>query len=138
MSKDRVFAGSAARASDFEFNAEVADVFEDMLDRSVPYYREQQQLMQQVAAKFYVPGTRVYDLGCSTGTTLINLAKALGPDVPLVGFDYSQPMLDKAQQRIAGAGLDGQIQLRCADFNKELSRTELENASVVTLCWTLQ
>jgi tRNA (cmo5U34)-methyltransferase len=138
MGKDRVFSGSGARASDFEFNKEVADVFEDMLVRSVPFYHEQQALIEQIARKFYVPGTRVYDLGCSTGLPLVNLAKALGPDVRLVGYDYSQPMLDKAQRNISEAGLANQIELRRADFNEELSGAELSNASVVVVCWTLQ
>jgi tRNA (cmo5U34)-methyltransferase len=138
MSKDQVFAGSAARASDFEFNKEVADVFDDMLNRSVPYYREQQALMQQIARKFYVPGTCVYDLGCSTGVTLINMAKTLGPNVHLIGYDYSKPMLEKAHANIAQAGLSEQIELRQGDFNDVLDKMELQNASVVTLCWTLQ
>lgn len=138
MSKDEIFSGSAARASDFEFNREVAEVFDDMLTRSVPYYREQQALIQQIAKKFHVPGTRIYDLGCSTGVTLINLAKILGPDTRLVGYDYSQPMLDKAQQNIQAAGLQEQIELRRADFNDDLSGSDLSDASVVTLCWTLQ
>ena len=138
MSKDQVFAGSAARASDFEFNKEVADVFDDMLNRSVPYYREQQALMQQIARKFYVPGTCVYDLGCSTGVTLINMARTLGPNVHLIGYDYSKPMLEKAHHNIAQAGLSEQIELRQGDFNDVLDKMELQNASVVTLCWTLQ
>jgi tRNA (cmo5U34)-methyltransferase len=135
---DRVFATGAARASDFEFNAEVAEVFEDMLVRSVPFYREQQLMIQQIARKFYIPGTQVYDLGCSTGVTLVNIAKSLGPDVQMVGYDYSQPMLDKAKRKISQLGLSHQIELRCADFNKDLAAVKLENASVVTVCWTLQ
>ena len=138
MAKDRIFSGSPTRAADFEFNAEVAEVFDDMLTRSVPYYQEQQALLQQIARKFYVPATRVYDLGCSTAVTLINLARALGPDVQLVGYDYSQPMLDKARQKVTAAGLQGQIELRRADFNDDLGAVELQNASIVTLCWTLQ
>jgi tRNA (cmo5U34)-methyltransferase len=136
--KDKVFATTAVRGSDFEFNAEVAEVFDDMLVRSVPFYIEQQSIIEQIARKFYIPGTRVYDLGCSTGVTLANIAKALGPEVSMVGYDYSQPMLDKAQRNIAQMGLDKQVELRRADFNKDLSQKELENASVVTLCWTLQ
>ena len=138
MGKDQIFAGSAARASDFEFNREVAEVFDDMLARSVPYYHEQQALIQQIAKTFYVPGTRVYDLGCSTGVTLINLARTLGPETQLVGYDYSQPMLDKAQQNIRDAQVEAQIELRRADFNGDLSSVDLSNATVVTLCWTLQ
>src|SRR6188474_617543 len=123
--KDKVFATDSARASDFEFNAEVANVFDDMLVRSIPFYREQQSMIEQIARKFHIPGTLVYDLGCSTGLTLVNIAGALGPDVRLVGYDFSRPMLDKAQQRITGAGLSRQIDLRQADFNNDLSGAEL-------------
>lgn len=136
--KDTVFASTAARASDFEFNAEVAAVFDDMLVRSIPFYREQQSMIEQIARKFYLPGTVVYDLGCSTGLTLVTIANAVGPDVQLAGYDFSAPMLDKARQRIAGAGLSPRIDLRRADFNTDLSGMELQNASIVTLCWTLQ
>jgi tRNA (cmo5U34)-methyltransferase len=136
--RDQVFVTNAVRGSDFEFNAEVAEVFDDMLVRSIPFYREQQAMLEQIAKKFYLPGTRVYDLGCSTGVTLMNLARALGPDVRLIGYDFSEPMLDKAAKRIADAGLQRQIELRQADFNKDLSQTELQQASIVTLCWTLQ
>jgi tRNA (cmo5U34)-methyltransferase len=138
MGKDHIFASSQARASDFEFNKEVADVFEDMLARSVPYYHEQQALIEQIARKFYVPGSRVYDLGCSTGLPLVNLANALGSDARLVGYDYSQPMLDKAQQSVAAAAVGRQIELRRVDFNQDLSGVELSNASIVIVCWTLQ
>jgi hypothetical protein len=40
MRQDQVFVGTAARESDFEFNAEVAEVFDDVLVRSVPFYLE--------------------------------------------------------------------------------------------------
>lgn len=138
MSKDRVFAGSSEWGSDFQFNEEVADVFDDMLNRSVPYYAEQQLLIQQVARKFYIPGTCIYDLGCSTGVTLINIATALGPNVTLVGYDFSEAMLEKARANISKAGLADQIELRQGDFNGGLDNLELQNASIVTLCWTLQ
>jgi tRNA (cmo5U34)-methyltransferase len=80
----------------------------------------------------------VYDLGCSTGTTLIRLAKALGPAARLVGFDNAPPMLDKARANVTQAGCAPQIDLRCLDLNDDVTQAELTNASVVTLCWTLQ
>jgi tRNA (cmo5U34)-methyltransferase len=46
-----------------------------MVTRSVPFYLEIQRMMTEIAGDFAVPGTRVYDLGCSTGTTLINSTK---------------------------------------------------------------
>jgi tRNA (cmo5U34)-methyltransferase len=138
MDRDRLFAVTAARRTDFEFNEEVAAVFDDMLERSIPFYKEQQALIQDVAQKFHQPDTFVYDLGCSTGTTLMGLAKVLGPQARLVGYDNSEPMLAKARANVARAGLGEQIELRRADLNADMAKVELSNASVVTLCWTLQ
>jgi tRNA (cmo5U34)-methyltransferase len=138
MARDEVFASSAPRSSDFEFNAEVAAVFDDMLVRSIPLYREQQAGIQEMARKFHVPGTRVYDLGCSTGTTLIGLGRALGPTARLFGYDNSEPMLERAARNVEQAGLADVIELRNVDLNDDLSGAPLENASVVTMCWTLQ
>lgn len=138
MGRDQIYASTAARGSDFEFDEDVAAVFDDMLVRSVPFYNEQQALIQEAAQKFYAEGTRIYDVGCSTATTLIRLAKALGPTVRLVGFDSSQPMLDKARTNIERAGYSAQIDLRRLDQNEDVTAADLSNASVVTLCWTLQ
>lgn len=138
MSRDEVFANTAARASDFEFNEEVAQVFDDMLNRSVPFYAEQQHLIEEVATKFYQPGTQAYDLGCSTATTLMRLAKSIGPEAKLVGYDNSKPMIEKSTANVEKAGLSSQIELRVGDFNADLKDMDLSNASVVMLCWTLQ
>ncbi len=138
MNHDEIFSGTVARASDFEFNEEVAQVFDDMLARSIPFYLEQQGLIQEIARRFWVPGTRVYDLGCSTATTLSLLAKTLGAKARLVGYDSSPPMLEKAREKVDAAGVGKQIDLHFGDLNGDLSSLELENASVVTLCWTLQ
>jgi len=138
VKKDEVFSKPGERSSDFTFNAEVAAVFDDMLVRSVPHYLEQQALIQEIARKFFLPGTRAYDLGCSTGTTLIRLADTLGPDASLVGVDNSEPMLAKARENLRDAGVQNQVDLICADLNEDLTNASFENASVATLCWTLQ
>jgi tRNA (cmo5U34)-methyltransferase len=133
-----VFASSDARASDFEFNEEVAGVFDDMLVRSVPGYLEQQSLIREIATRFHLPGSKVYDLGCSTGTTLMNIAQSLDDSAELVGYDNSKPMLERARANVAASGLKNPIDLRYADLNTDASTLDLENAGVVTLCWTLQ
>ena len=79
MPEDRLFAQTTSRASDFEFDERVAEVFDDMVERSVPLYLEQQSMIVELARKFWTPGSRVYDLGCSTGTTLLQLARGLPP-----------------------------------------------------------
>lgn len=138
LTQDRIFQSDTARGSDFEFGDEVAEVFEDMLARSVPFYREQQRCIEEIAQKFWIPGTRVYDLGCSTGTTLKNLAGVLGGNAQLTGYDNSRPMLEKAAANLEAAGVLGQCDLVELDFNGDFQQSLLTNASVVTICWTLQ
>ncbi len=135
MKRDQVFESTASRGSDFVFTREVAEVFDDMLLRSVPFYVEQQLVITELAKKFYLPGTRVYDLGSSTGTTLIHIAQELKAQQPrLIGYDNSAPMVEKATARIKEQGLERLIEVRCGDINE----AELTQASFVTLCWTLQ
>lgn len=50
--KDAIFLKGSARIDDFEFNAEVAEVFEDMITRSVPFYLEQQDMFKEIAKNF--------------------------------------------------------------------------------------
>lgn len=135
MARDRVFEGTAARASDFAFTREVADVFDDMLIRSVPFYVEQQAIFKDLAKRFHIPGTCVYDLGSSTATTLLNIAAELKDKQPrLIGYDNSMPMVEKARARVKEHGYDSLIEIRHGDIND----AALDRASVVTLCWTLQ
>lgn len=133
--KDEVFVGTAARATDFVFNEKVAQVFDDMLVRSVPFYVETQHMIQEMGKRFYQPGTEIVDLGCSTGTTLINLREAIGPAARLVGYDNSDPMLAKAREKVAARGFQESISFKFGDINGAIS---LSNASVAIMTWTLQ
>lgn len=121
--------------SDFDFGESTAAVFDDMLDRSIPEYRELQRMIGELAGTFAEPGTRVYDLGCSTGITIETLADAIKVSVDFVGLDYSPPMLDRARERLSKLSESGRLELREADLN---CGVQVENASVVVLNLTLQ
>lgn len=133
--KDALFAEKRQLIDDFNFGSKTAEVFDDMLDRSVPYYSEIQRMMGELAADFAVPGTSLYDLGCSTGTTLIHLDKLLPSDVKFVGVDSSPEMLEKTQSKLKEAGVKRETELLCADLNNDVP---ISNASVVVLNLTLQ
>ena len=81
-SRDKVFSRKTKQVSDFEFNKKVADVFDDMLERSVPFYQEIQRMIVELGKIFVQPSTNVYDLGCSTGTTIITLCREVGDPTP--------------------------------------------------------
>ena len=133
MKKDQLFTDKEPEIGGFNFGEETAEVFDDMLDRSVPLYREVQRMLGEIAAEFAVDGTRLYDLGCSTGITLETLMQAVDKEVTFVGVDYSEPMLDRARARIAQ--LDRPSTLVRADLNQGVA---VENASVVVLNLVLQ
>lgn len=131
--RDQIFQAGDRPVADFAFNAETASVFDDMLERSVPFYAEMQRMLAQLAGDFAADGTNVYDIGCSTGTTLA-LLDALPQAVTLVGLDNSPAMLERADQSLAGR-LRHPYELRQADLNAGLSIT---NASAVVMSLTLQ
>ncbi len=132
--QDKVFR-EEKKAEDFKFGANVVSVFDDMVTRSVPFYLEMQRMMTEIAADFAVPGTNVFDLGCSTGTTLINLDRVLPEDVNFVGIDDSNEMLIKCKSNFENSGVKRKYDLQLADLNQGV---KLENPSVVILCLTLQ
>src|SRR5262245_21986718 len=98
FAKDEVFKREQPIA-DLAFTEKVASVFDDMLDRSVPFYSEMQRMIAEMADDFAVAGTSIYDLGCSTGTTLLNLNAAISKRVKFIGVDYSEAMLKRCTEK---------------------------------------
>lgn len=133
--KDQVFKEQIPQATDFKFGVSVANVFDDMVNRSVPYYGEIQRMMAEQAADYAKTGTDVYDLGCATGTTLIGMNTAVAEDVRFIGIDDSPEMLAKCRSKLSEAGFKRPYELQVADLNQSV---EVSNASVVVLCLTLQ
>ena len=74
---DAIFADELKAIADFDFGEKTAEVFDDMLDRSIPQYWELQRMIGELAAEFAVDGSSIYDLGCSTGITLKTLGDAV-------------------------------------------------------------
>lgn len=132
-SSDKVFAEKTDYIGDFKFDEKVVKVFDDMVNRSVPYYSEIQRMTVELATDFAKPGTNLYDIGCSTGTTFSLFDKAVDPAVNFVGFDNSAEMLEKAREKLSNSNRN--IDLRLADLNKGI---KISNASVITMILTLQ
>ncbi|BCR06838.1 carboxy-S-adenosyl-L-methionine synthase [Desulfuromonas versatilis] len=135
MAQDKIYASPRERIIPFEFNEQVAGVFDDMLERSVPLYRETLLRQAQLAARFYQPGTRIYDLGCSNGNFGMALCAAMaGRPFRMVAVDTSQPMLDAYRRRLAERPEAALVSLAAEDIRS----LPLENASVVVVNLTLQ
>jgi len=132
--KDELFSDKRSAIGDFDFGRETALVFDDMLLRSVPHYAETQRMITELSIDFAQPGTRVFDLGCSTATTFVGLDPHLPKDVAFVGVDSSPDMLKKAEEKLAQAHVSRPYELRCG----VLEEVVVEDASVVILNLTLQ
>jgi tRNA (cmo5U34)-methyltransferase len=134
--RDEVFAEKMERMRDFAFDSSVAAVFDDMVNRSVPLYAEQQRMMLELALQYLQTGSKFYDLGCASGNTVLAVAKSCkDPTVRFVGVDTSAPMLEEARRKLQASGVLERCELMSADAS---ANPDLPNASVVTMAWTLQ
>lgn len=75
MAKDDIYTTDIG--GDFQFNAQVAEVFPDMINRSVPCYGAIMQNLPILAQRFITSNSNVYDLGCSLGAVTYTLRQAL-------------------------------------------------------------
>ncbi|WRA74709.1 carboxy-S-adenosyl-L-methionine synthase CmoA [Helicobacter pylori] len=139
--KDTLFNESLNKR--FCFDEKVAHVFDDMLERSIPYYHEMlnlgayfiaQNLKENINPKSLpkpLPKPLIYDLGCSTGNFFIALNQQIQQDIELVGIDNSMPMLKKAQEKLKDFN---NARFECMDFLE----VEFKEASAFSLLFVLQ
>ena len=57
------------------------------------------------------PGERILDVGAGTGTSTLAVADRVGPDGHVTAADVSTPMLARAAERVAAAGIDDRVEL---------------------------
>ena len=133
---DKIFDEPFKQAYDFSFNNKVAGVFDDMVTRAVPYYVEMQRMMSELAADHCGADGVIYDLGCSTGATMIMMDQTVPQHIKFVGIDDSEPMLEKCKAKLDEMGMTRPYSLEVADLNS--GNVPMKDASVVILCLTLQ
>ncbi len=116
----------------FQFDENVASVFDDMIDRSVPFYRENMDLIVQLISKFVQPNDTILDLGSSTASLLLKIENEIAHPLHLIGIDNSKPMLEHAERKIRA--FNSKIELKHGD----ILEIDLPPAKVVILNYTLQ
>jgi len=132
---DNIFADGTDNVADFKFGARTVAVFDDMVGRSVPFYAEIQRMCCEMAADFAVPGSRLYDFGCATGTTMLALDPLVPAGVQFVGLDNSAEMLDSCREKLASLDASRALELINTDLN---AAPPIDNASVALQILTLQ
>jgi len=127
--------GHLPRGPRWEFDQSVADVFDDMLRRSIPQYDVMRSAVNEIARRFVRPGTDVIDLGCSRGETLAPLVEEFGAAARYIACDVSQPMLEVCRERYAEFIRSGVVDVRSCDLRHEFPEGR---ASVILSVLTLQ
>ncbi|SEH06607.1 carboxy-S-adenosyl-L-methionine synthase CmoA [Candidatus Venteria ishoeyi] len=131
---DKIYVNLHQPLQDFRFDAQVAAVFSDMIQRSVPGYLELIQLIGLIAQRYAQADSHVYDLGCSLGAASLSMAQHIShKSCTIIAVDNAPAMIEKCQTTLPQHS-PVPLQLHCAD----ILNFPIENASMVVLNFTLQ
>ena len=134
MKQDKIFANSQ-QVVDFAFDDSVADVFPDMIRRSVPGYETVIALLAVLANQYAQNNSRIYDLGCSLGAATLSMHQQTRTlDLEHICIDNSKAMIKRCESRLERLMPEANLQLFCED----IENAEINDASVVVVNFTLQ
>lgn len=100
------------------FDRQVADCFDDMLERSIPGLQTMRSLVTRIALRYAQPETFIVDLGCSRGSAMEPLVKAL-PSQRFIGVEVSEPMREHAQMKFYREIEQGRVKIVDTDLRRE-------------------
>lgn len=110
----------------WEFDAEVTQVFDDMLQRSIPQYDVMRRAVFDMGAPFVEEGLDVVDIGCSRGEALAPFVDAFSTRrkhdgtgnfvKQFIGVEVSEPMLTAANERFAPLIHSGAVRINKVDL----------------------
>jgi tRNA (cmo5U34)-methyltransferase len=136
---DRVFATEHLPTA-FAFDDQVASVFEDMINRSVPGYSTIISMIGVLAERYCGAGSTIYDLGASLGGASFAVTQQLPhDDYRIIAIDNSEAMISRLSAKLAALGeLGGKETSRIECRHEDLRDSKIEDASMVILNFTLQ
>ncbi|MGF1720432.1 carboxy-S-adenosyl-L-methionine synthase CmoA [Vibrio kyushuensis] len=133
--KDTIFSAPIEKMGDFTFDERVAEVFPDMIQRSVPGYSNIISAIGMLAERFAKPHSKVYDLGCSLGAATLSMRRHINQEgCHIIAVDNSAAMVERCKLHINAYRSDTPVEVIEADIRD----IEIIDASVVVLNFTLQ
>ncbi len=135
--KDSLYSQPLGQVNGFAFDENVAQVFPDMIQRSVPGYQTIIAAIGLLAGRFAKPQSVCYDLGCSLGAASFSMRQNITVEnCRIIAIDNSTAMLTRLESILANetSRHSTVIELQCADIRDVV----IENASIVVLNFTLQ
>lgn len=133
--KDQIFSNPLDQIVDFKFDEKVANVFEDMINRSIPGYSSIISIVGMLAEKYAQPESNLYDLGTSLGASALSMRRGVkNSSCTIIAVDNSQAMISRAKVFFESDNSAIPVKLICED----ITDTKITNASVAVLNYTLQ
>lgn len=121
----------------WQFDDTVADVFDEMLERSIPGYAMMRSLVTDLAVEFAKPDSYIVDLGCSRGGALLPIIERLGAYNKYLGVEISEPMRTAAEQNLGPWIRSGHARVASLDLRDEYPKVPASVVlSVLTLMFT--
>jgi len=137
VSKDTLYAAENVESAPFEFNEDVARVFPDMLQRSIPGYAASIEAIGSLAAEHVLPGSRCYDLGCSLGAATLAMRRNIdAADCEIVAVDNAPAMVNRCREMLASD--NQQLPTTVSVVEADIQDVEISRASMVVMNYTLQ
>jgi tRNA (cmo5U34)-methyltransferase len=124
-------------AAKWEFNPDVTDAFEDMLERSIPQYEVMRQTTLNIGSQFVQANTQIVDLGCSRGSSLAPFVERFGAGNRYVGVEMSDPMFEASTKRFENL-IDPSLVLIMNEDLRDGLPLRVQNASLILSVLTLQ
>ena len=135
LKTDLIYSNPQAHVNDFAFDAQVVEVFPDMISRSVPGYATIIDTIGRLSQKFVLPNTTVYDLGCSLGAATLAMRKGIEAEqCNIISVDNSSAMVERCKMHINA--FKGTTPVEVIEAN--IQDIHIKNASMVVLNFTLQ
>lgn len=140
---DLIYSSPHVKVKDFAFDAQVVEVFPDMITRSVPGYNTIIDTIGRLSQRFVQQNTHVYDLGCSLGAATLAMRKGIStsldhttpvPNCKIIAVDNSPAMVERCKMHINAFKSDIKVEVMEANIQEVV----IENASMVVLNFTLQ
>ena len=131
---DNLFSQPITDISDFSFDQNVAQVFPDMINRSIPGYPLIIDNIGYLSEQYAQEQTTIYDLGCATGIATLSIAKQLTKNCPIIAIDNSTSMVEKASQYLGQYNHGADVTIHFED----ITLSDLQPASVIIMNFTLQ
>ncbi|MBD2796738.1 carboxy-S-adenosyl-L-methionine synthase CmoA [Xenorhabdus sp. 18] len=147
--RDSLFSAPIANLGDWSFDERVAEVFPDMVKRSIPGYSNIISMIGMLAERFVTPNSQIYDLGCSLGAATLSIRRAISDEknrtedknnpshtagCRIIAVDNSPAMIERCRRHIDSFKASIPVDI----IEQNILDTDIQNASMVVLNFTLQ